>query len=42
MAAEDSLVDLAAILEFSKFQRKPLTLTALGIRKGKEAKSIPK
>jgi hypothetical protein len=35
---EDSMTNLTALHEFSKFQRKPLTFTALGIRKGKEAK----
>jgi hypothetical protein len=31
------MTDFATIHEFSKFKRKPLTLTALGISKGKEA-----
>jgi hypothetical protein len=37
---KDSFPNLTAIHEFSKFQRKPLTLAALVVSKDKEAKYI--
>jgi hypothetical protein len=40
--SKNSLADLTTIHEFSKLQRKVLTFAALGVRKSKEAKGVPR